>query len=60
MKIGLGYILIILGIGNFIIGLAMLSDGVAQHGSQTAIGKFIFGTILFILGRKLIKPLKDK
>jgi hypothetical protein len=60
MKIGLGYILIILGIGNFIIGFAMLSEGVTQHGSQTLVGKFIFGTILIILGRNLIKPSKDK
>ncbi|MEN9981863.1 MAG: hypothetical protein RL542_1650 [Bacteroidota bacterium] len=60
MKIGLGYIIILLGIGNFIIGLAMLSEGVTQHGSQTPVGKFIFGAILIILGRNLIKPSKDK
>jgi ATP-dependent Zn protease len=49
----IGWVLIILGIGNFIIGFAMLSDGVIQHGSQTPVGKFIFGLILILLGKKI-------
>lgn len=54
MKKIIGWILIVLGILNFVAGLAMVSDGVAIHGSQTAIGKFIFGIILVFVGRKII------